>query len=261
MDDKTRKKVEVMRRAGVMLGEVLLEVLKAVKPGVTEIELDRLAERLILEKGGEVSFKKVDGYQHTICVSTNDVVVHGIPKDRVLNQGDIIGIDCGVFLEGYHTDMAETIVVGETNDEAIKKFLTVGKGAMYEAIKQATVGHRVGHISRTMQESIESGGYSVVRSLVGHGVGKELHEEPEVPGYLEREMRRTPPLLEGMTIAVEAIYNMGGTGVRYNGSDDWTIATEDGSLAGLFERTILITNEGPELLTFFPGETIPHVSA
>ena len=154
MDDKTKKKIEIMKRAGKMLGEVLHETLLAVKPGITEIELDRLAERLILEKGGEVSFKKVDGYQHTICVSTNDVVVHGIPKDKVLNEGDIIGIDCGVYLDGFHTDMAETIVVGATNDEKVKQFLSIGKKAMFEGIRQATVGHRVGHISRAMQETM-----------------------------------------------------------------------------------------------------------
>ncbi len=258
MDDKTKKKVEIMRKAGKMLGEVLFEVLKSVKPGVTEIELDRLAERLILEKGGEVSFKKVDGYQHTICVSTNEVVVHGIPKEKVLNEGDIIGIDCGVFLEGFHTDMAETVIVGSTSNPEVTKFLQVGKKAMYEAIKQAKIGHRVGHISRTMQERIEGNGYNVVRSLVGHGVGKELHEEPEVPGYLEKEIRKTPQLIEGMTIAVEAIYNMGEPGVKYDGSDDWTIVSEDGSLAGLFERTIVITENGSELITCFPGEKIPH---
>lgn len=256
IDDKTRKKIDAMRKAGKILGEVLLEVILAVKPGVTEIELDRLAERLILEKGGEPGFKKVDGYQHTICVSTNDVVVHGIPKDRVLVEGDIIGIDCGVYLDGFHTDMAETVVVGNTSDQSVKNLLIVGKKAMYEGIYQAKAGHRVGHISRSMQETIESGGYSVVRSLVGHGVGKELHEEPEVPGYLEKEIRKTPQLVEGMTIAVEAIYNMGGAGVKYDGSDDWTIVTEDGTLAGLYERTILITDTGPELITYFPQEVL-----
>lgn len=256
MDDKTKKKVETMRRAGIMLGEVLDQVLRAAGPGVSEIELDRLAERLILEKGGEVSFKKVDGYQHAICVSTNDVVVHGIPKDRILKDGDIIGIDCGVYLDGFHTDMAETIVVGKSDDESVRQFLRVGKKAMFDGIKQAKAGHRVGHISRAMQEAMEGGGYNVVRSLVGHGVGKELHEEPEVPGYLEKEIRKTPVLTTGMTIAVEAIYNMGGAGVKYDGSDDWTIVSEDGTLAGLFERTIVITDQGPELITLFPGETI-----
>ncbi len=256
MDDKTKRKVEIMRRAGIMLGEVLDQVLRAAGPGVSEIDLDRLAESLILEKGGEVGFKKVDGYQHTICVSTNDVVVHGIPKDRILKDGDILGIDCGVYLEGFHTDMAETIIVGKSDDESVRQFLRVGKKAMFDGIKQAKVGHRVGHISRAMQETMEGGGYNVVRSLVGHGVGKELHEEPEIPGYLEKEIRKTPVLTEGMTIAIEAIYNMGGPGVKYDGSDDWTIISEDGTLAGLFERTIVITDQGPELITLFPGEII-----
>ena len=260
MDDKTKKKIEIMKKAGVMLGEVLDQVLRAAGPGVTEIELDRLAERLILEKGGESGFKKVDGYQHTICVSTNDVVVHGIPKERVLQDGDILGIDCGVYLEGFHTDMAETIIVGKGTDESVKNFLRVGKKAMYDGILQAKAGHRVGHISRAMQDTMEGGGYSVVRSLVGHGVGKELHEEPEIPGYLEKEIRKTPVLEEGMTIAVEAIYNMGKPGVKYDGSDDWTIVSEDGSLAGLFERTILVTPNGPELITHFPGETLPELA-
>ncbi len=257
IDDKTRKKIEAMREAGKILGEVLQEVLMAVKPGITEIELDHLAERLILEKGGESGFKKVDGYAHTICVSTNDVVVHGIPKGRVLQEGDIIGIDCGVYLNGYHTDMAETIVVGKTSNPQVTKFLEIGKKAMYDGIRQAKAGRRVGNISQAMQEQIEGvGGYSVVRSLVGHGVGKELHEDPEIPGYIEREIRSTQVLTEGMTIAVEIIYNMGKADVHYDGSDDWTISSTDKSLAGLFERTVLVTAEGPELITYFPGEIL-----
>ncbi len=256
IDDKTRKKIEIMREAGKMLGEVLDEVMKAIKPGITELELDTLAERLILEKGGEPGFKKVEGYKHTICVSTNEVVVHGIPKDRILKDGDIIGIDCGVYLNGFHTDMAESIVVGQTDDSNRYKFLETGKNAMYNAIRQAKIGNRVGDISMAMQDGIENSGYRVVKSLVGHGVGKELHEDPEIPGYLEKDIHSTPQLTEGMTIAVEAIYNMGKPQVEYDGSDDWTIISSDRSLAGLFERTIVITESGPELITYFPNETL-----
>ena len=256
IDDKTRKKIEVMQEAGKILGEVLHEVLAAVKPGISEIELDRMAESLILQKGGEPGFKRVDGYRHTICVSTNDVVVHGIPKDRVLKEGDIIGIDCGVYLNGFHTDMAETIIVGRSHDPKIEKFLEIGKRAMYKAISQAKIGNHVGDISKAMQNDIEGGGYSIVKSLVGHGVGKELHEDPEIPGYLERDIDRTPLLEEGMTIAVEAIYAMGKPHVEYDGTDDWTIATSDGSLAGLFERTIVLTPSGPQLITHFPDEKL-----
>lgn len=242
-----------MKQAGKILGSVLEKTLSAVNVGITEIELDALAERLIREKGGEPGFKKVPGYKHTICISTNDVVVHGIPTKQVLKEGDIVGIDCGVFLEGYHTDMAETIKVQSSkfkiqNDET-DIFLEVGKRALFDAIRKAAPGNRVGDISAAMQSIVENGGYSIVRNLVGHGVGKNLHEEPEIPGYLDRAVSKTPLLTAGMTIAIEAIYNMGGHEVVFQGDDDWTIVTEDGRLAGLFERTVLITEDGPELIT------------
>ncbi len=254
---KTPEEITIMRKAGRMLGEVLEETLKNVKPGVTELALDTIAEKLTFEKGGEPGFRKVPGYKHTICVATNSVVVHGIPKERKLVEGDIIGIDGGVFLEGFHSDMAETVAVGNVKPE-LKKFLQAGKDAMYAGIRQAKAGNRVGDISQAVQEIVEKqGGYSVVRSLVGHGVGRELHEDPQIPGYLEKKIEHTPLLEAGMTIAVEVIYNMGGRKVVYEGSDDWTIESEDGSLSGVFERTIVITEAGPELLTAFPGETIP----
>ena len=252
MDDKIKK----MTHAGKILGEVLEQVCQSVKPGITEIELDELAEKLIVEKGGEPGFKKVPGYKHTICVSTNDVVVHGIPKKRVLKEGDIIGIDCGVYYEGYHTDMAETVVVGKTEDENVLDFLRIGKDALFSAIKEAKPHNRVGNVSKAMQEGVEGNGYSIVRTLVGHGVGKELHEEPEIPGYLYGKIERTPLLKVGMTIAVEVIYNMGEKEVVYDGTDDWTIATSDGSLSGLFERSLLITESGPKLLTRFKSDPL-----
>ena len=246
-----------MRRGGRILGEVLEELIDFATPGVSEIELDKLAEKLIIKKGGKPGFKQVPGYHHTICVSTNDVVVHGIPTDRKLALGDIIGIDCGVFFEGYHTDMAETLRVSTVdnqqltvnkNDE-IEKFLITGKEALFAGIKQASAGNRVGHISQAIQNVIEGAGYSVVRSLVGHGVGKSLHEKPEIPGYLSGPIEKTPQLIPGATIAIEAIYNMGGHDVVYGKDDDWTISTKDQSMSGLFERTVLVTDKGPELLT------------
>jgi len=244
---KTKDEIKVMQKGGKILSEVMWELVSYVKPGVSEIELDRLAEKLIIEKGGEPGFKRVDGYKYTICVSTNDAVVHGIPSDYKLNEGDIIGIDCGVYLGGFHTDMSETVRVGKV-DEKTDEFLKIGKLALDEAIKQAVIGNRVGNISVTIEGIVENNGYSVVESLVGHGVGKELHEEPEIPGYLYSKIEKTPLLKEGMVIAVEVIYNMGKSDLVMD-SDGWTLRTKDGSLGGLYERTLAITKNGPLILT------------
>lgn len=254
---KTPEQLEIMGKAGKMLGIVLEETLKQVKPGITELELDSFADNKIKELGGFPGFKKVDGYKHAICVATNDVVVHGIPGVRVLKDGDIIAVDAGVYLDGFHSDMAETVVVGKTQNKEIYRFLEAGKQAMYAGIRQAKPGNRVGHISKAMQEIIEhKNGYSVVRSLVGHGVGRQLHEDPQIPGYITGKIEKTPELVAGMAIAIEIIYNMGGQDVEYEGSDDWTIVSVDGSLSGVFERTIEITENGPRLLTHFPGEEL-----
>ncbi len=253
---KTPQEIEIMVRGGKILSETMWEVLKHAKPGVSELELDALAEKLIRKQGGEPGFKKVEGYKHTICISTNQVVVHGIPTPYRLQEGDIVGIDCGVFLDGFHTDMSESIQVkreGSTvNSEESRKidqFLATGKKALEEAIQQVKPGNRIGHISQTIQKIVEGGGYSVVRELIGHGVGKELHEDPPVPGYFSGKLEKTPLLREGMVIAVEIIYNMGKKAVVFSGTDDWTIETKDGSLSGLFERTIAITAGGHKILT------------
>jgi len=256
IDIKTEKEIGIMQKGGKILAEVLFEVLANAKPGVSELELDALAEKLILEKGGEPGFKKVPGYKNTICVSVNAVVVHGIPTEYKLRDGDILGIDCGVYFEGLHTDMAETLRVKSQISNfkfqktgEIDNFLETGKRALEEAIKQATVGNRIGDISQTIQKIVEASGYSVVRSLIGHGVGRQLHEEPEVPGFLTGKIEKTPFLVEGMTIAIEVIYNMGKKGVMLANNDNWTIKTQDGSLSGLFERTVAVTKNGPLVLT------------
>ncbi|MCL4418844.1 M24 family metallopeptidase [Patescibacteria group bacterium] len=282
IDIKTLEEIKAMREGGRILSLVLFKLLQNIKPGVSELEIDHLAEELILKKGAKPGFKKVKGYKNSICVSTNGVVVHGVPTSYKFKAGDIVGIDCGVFYKGFHTDMAETILVGaevasknfrvhnagnsssksnalganahSENFESsphreIQKFLETGKRALNEAIKMAKAGNRVGHISKTIQDIIEAQGYSVVRSLVGHGVGKKLHEEPEVPGFLVGPIEKTPKLRLGMTIAIEAIYNMGKSDVAYANKDGWTIKTADGSTSGLFERTIVIAKEGPVILT------------
>lgn len=247
---KTPQDLSIMQTGGKMLAETLREVCANIRPGISEIELDALADKLIKAKGGKPGFKKVEGYHHATCISTNAVVVHGIPSPYRLKEGDIIGIDCGVFYQGFHTDMSETVRVGSQKSDAIDKFLKVGKEALEAGIREAKLGNHVGDISKTIQDIVElKNGYSVVRSLVGHGVGRELHEDPEVPGYLLGKIEKTPELKEGMVIAIEVIYNMGGPDLTFANNDGWTLKTKDNSLAGLFERTVAITKSGPLIIT------------
>ncbi len=254
IDIKTPEEITIMQHGGHILADVLGQVMAAAKPGISELELDQMAERLIRKSGGEPGFMRVPGYHHTTCMSTNDVVVHGIPGNYTLKEGDVVGVDCGVFYKGFHTDMSESCMVrtenGErrTENDAVDAFLETGKRALDEAIKVAVIGNRIGHISQTIQRIVEGKGYGVVRSLIGHGVGRELHEEPEVPGYLVGKLEKTPLLRIGMTIAVEVIYTMGKKDVCLD-KDGWTIRTSDGKLSGLYERTIAITEDGPLLIT------------
>lgn len=245
---KSEKEIQAMAEGGKILSAVLWEVIKNIKPGVSEKDLDNLAEKLILGKGAYPGFMKVEGYRNAICVSTNDVVVHGIPTDYKIKEGDVVGIDCGVFYKGLHTDMSQTIQVDGKQNGEVYKFLKTGEKALEEAIKVCKAGNRVGDISRTIQDIVEGEGYSVVRSLVGHGVGKDLHEEPEIPGFLDTSVSKTPLLRDGMAIAVEVIYNMGGSDVVID-KDNWTIRTEDRSISGVFERSLVIRGSNPLILT------------
>ncbi|PIP74396.1 MAG: type I methionyl aminopeptidase [Candidatus Levybacteria bacterium CG_4_9_14_3_um_filter_35_16] len=252
---KTKEEIEKMRIGGKILADVVFEVLNRAKPGITELALEKFAEELIIKKGGFPGFKKVKGYKFATCISTNDVIVHGIPGNYSLKEEDVFGLDCGVYYEGFFTDMSETIRVRNSKFEIrnskldeIDEFLETGGFALNEAIKKAKIGNRVGHISKTIQDIVEDKGYSVVRDLIGHGVGRKLHEEPGIPGYLVGKIGNTSLLKEGMTIAIEVIYNMGKSGIRYS-DDQWTIRTQDKSLSGLFERTVAITKKGPVILT------------
>lgn len=250
IDIKTSDQIKIMQEGGKILADVVWELMDNLRPGISEIELDKVAEKLIIAKGAEPGFKRVPGYHHSVCMSTNEVVVHGIPGEHVLNKGDVVGIDCGVFYKGFNTDMSETRIVGGKSTPQIENFLDVGKSALDNAIREAQVGNRIGNISKKIQDIVEGGGYSVVKSLIGHGVGRELHEAPEVPGYLVpgERIEDTPLLVEGMTIAIEVIYNMGTDQVSLE-DDDWTISTSDGKISGLFERSVAITRNGPLLLT------------
>ncbi len=253
---KNDQEIEIMRFGGKILAETMSELIDYLKPGVSEKELDKLAEALIVKKGGEPGFKKVDSYNYTLCVSTNDQVVHGLPTDYVFKENDVVGIDCGVFYKGFFTDMSETLCVSTnnkqqliTNRSEIQKFLDTGKRALREAIKVSKEGNRIGHISKTIQNIVEGAGYSVVRNLVGHGVGRKLHEEPEIPGFLYGKIDSSPILKNGMTLAIEVIYNMGRHEVLRSKNDNWTIVTKDKSLSATFEKTIAITKNDPLVLT------------
>lgn len=249
---KSTREVKVMTEGGRILAEILSRIKKKAKAGTTTMELDREAEREILAAGGEPSFKKVPNYKFSTCLCVNDVIVHGLPTDYRLKEEDVLGIDVGIFYKGFHTDMAWTIIVGDQKSRVInqdkRKFLKMGEKALEKAINVALIGNHVGDISRIIEQTIEGENYSVVRALVGHGIGRNLHEDPQVPGFLSRLIDKTPFLEEGMTLAIEVIYNMGSADVIYK-DDGWTIATKDKSLSGLFEKTCAITKKGPIVLT------------
>ena len=234
-----------MKISGQIAAQALKKVLENVKVGAKCIDLDTVAEKEIKSRGGESSFKTVDDYKWTICTTINNQVVHGIPNQRQLENGDILGIDIGAIYKGYHSDMAISVPVG-TVTEDIKKFLEVGKRTLKEAITKVKVGNRIGDISAAIQEMIEGAGYGVVKNLTGHGVGKSLHEEPMVPGFGKKGVG--PSILEGMVLAIEVIYAKK-SGDVYVEDDGWTISTQDGSLGGLFEQTIAVMKDGPVVLT------------
>jgi methionyl aminopeptidase len=246
---KKLEEIKIIAEAGQIAATALEQVAKNIKPGVKTRELDLIAEEVIRDAGAESSFKKVKGYNYSTCLTPNNLVVHGVPGSYVLKEGDILGVDLGAYYRGFHSDLAATFPVGEIDNEK-KKFLSVGKKALREAINEAVIGGRVGNISNRIQKIIEGAGYSVVRELAGHGVGRSLHEDPLIPGIGRRGSGEE--LKEGMVLAIEVIYNLGQLGVQLL-ADGWTIATSDGSISGLFEHTVAVTKEGPLVLTGEPS--------
>lgn len=253
MNSLKSQKIQHMKTGGKKLAAIRDELISLVKPGVVPLDIDAIATKRIKEAGGKASFLTVSGYKWATCISVNDGVVHGVPDKRPFVAGDVVSIDIGLFYEGYHTDTSWSVLIEDPNDKSgsIKKsaFLTTGKTALEKAIKQAKSGLRIGHISQAMQKEVEGAGFSIVPSLVGHGIGKNLHEAPQIPGVLNGRLERTMLLKEGMTIAIEVIYTMGKPHIQYSNDDGWTLATVDGSLAGLFEETVLITTDDPLVLT------------
>lgn len=242
---KSLQEIEKIRSAGRIVAGTIEELRKRVCPGITTGELDRMAEEFITKKGGAPAFKGYKGYPNTACISVNDEIVHGIPSERVLKEGDIVSIDLGVLLDGYYGDAAITLPVGRINNGA-KRLLDVTEAALYRAIEKTVVGSRVSDISFTIQSYVENAGYSVVREFVGHGIGRSLHEDPPVPNF--GEPGKGPRLKAGMVLAIEPMVNMGASDlfVLNNG---WTAVTRDRSLSAHFEHTVAVTEGGPEILT------------
>jgi methionyl aminopeptidase len=242
---KSYQELQMMRKAGRIAAQAMRALRMAIKAGVTTEELNNVAESFILEKGGRPAFKGYRGFPASICISVNDEVVHGIPGKRVLREGDIVGIDLGVEYEGYYGDIAATFPVGKVDAEA-KRLIEVTKEALEVGISQCRVGNHLFDISAAIQEVVEKNGFSVVRQFVGHGIGKSLHEDPQVPNYGERG--KGPLLESGMTFALEPMVNAGGWEVEVL-SDGWTVVTADGSLSAHFEHTVAVTDKGPWILT------------
>lgn len=242
---KTEEEIAIIKESALILGKAHGEVAKQVKPGVKTIALDKIAEEYINDHGGVPSFKDYNGFPATLCISTNENVVHGFPSEYELKDGDIISIDCGVFYKGFHSDSAYTYPIGEVSDE-IMKLLKVTKESLYKGIEKAVYGNRTGDIGHAVQTHAESNSYGVVRELVGHGLGRNLHENPEVPNY--GKQGRGAKLNEGLVIAIEPMINLGTRNVVQE-SDGWTIRTSDRKPSAHFEHTVAVFKDRTEILT------------
>lgn len=242
---KTELEINLMREAGRIVAKTHEQLAKAVQVGITTLELDQIAEQVIRSHGATPSFKGYNGFPGSICASVNDELVHGIPGPRKLQDGDIISIDVGAYYQGYHGDSAWTYRVGKTSDQA-DQLLATTEQALYQAIEQTKPGNRLSDISHAVQAYVESKGFSIVREYVGHGIGSNLHEEPQIPNY--GLPGRGPRLKPGMVLAIEPMVNAGERYVKTL-HDNWTVVTEDGSICAHFEHTVVITEEGYEILT------------
>lgn len=242
---KTKEEIEIMTEGGRRLAEVRDHLRTIVKPGVSAYEIDKEAERLIQEKGGKPSFKMVKDYQWTTCVNVNTGVVHGIPhKHLVFEEGDLVSVDVGMFYEGFHTDTSFTI--GLNSDE--EEFLNIGEKALHAGIASAKPGNRIYDISAAIEQVLFQNKLSPVWALVGHGIGKHLHEEPQIPCYTQGRREETEEIKEGMTLAIEIMYTKGNGKVKID-EDGWTISTEDDTISALYEETVAITKNGNKILT------------
>ena len=242
---KSAHEIELMRRAGKITAAARALARDMVRPGVTTQQIDKAVFQFITEQGATPSFLHYNGYPASVCVSVNDEIIHGIPGPRVLKEGDIVSVDVGAYIGGFHGDCAATYACGKISDEA-QRLIDVTRQSFFEGIAQAREGNRISDISHAVQAYVEANGFSVVREYVGHGVGRNMHEAPEIPNY--GAPGHGPKLIRGMTIAVEPMVNAGTAAIRQM-SDGWTVKTRDGKYAAHYENTILVTDGEPEILT------------
>lgn len=243
---KNDNEIQLMRRAGKIVGDTLAMLQEEIKPGISTADLDKLAEEFIINQGAKPSFKGYYSFPATLCTSINEEVIHGIPnRNRILQDGDIISIDCGAFFKGYHGDAARTFSVGKVSDAA-NNLIRVTEKSFFKGIEKAIVGNRLSDISHEIQSYVENEGYSVVRDFVGHGIGKKLHEDPNVPNF--GKPGKGPKLTHGMTLAIEPMVNIGSFYTKTL-RDNWTVVTADGSLSAHYENTVVILESGVEILT------------
>lgn len=244
---KTREEIELMRESALVVSKTLGEIAKAIKPGVTTLQLDKMAEEFIRDQGAVPGFLGLYDFPNTLCMSPNEQVVHGIPNDKPLQEGEIISVDCGALKNGFYGDHAYTFAVGEIDSE-VAKLLEITKASLYLGIREFKAGNRVGDVGFAIQQFTEKNGYGVVRELVGHGLGREMHEDPEMPNYGKRGKGKL--FKEGMVVAIEPMINMGTHRIKQY-SDGWTIKTVDKKPSAHFEHDVAIVNGKPELLSTF----------
>ncbi len=244
---KSDKEIKIMQEAGAMLHEVLEKAPEYILPGTPTSVINDKIEKHIVSLGGEPGFKRVKGYSWGTCICVNEQIVHTPPSDRKIEPGDVVTVDAGVFYNGLHTDSAITIQV-EPKTQKVTQFLDVGKSALKKALEQTKVGNRIGHISKVFQNTIEGAGYSIVRELTGHGVGKELHEDPYIPCFVHKKLEKTLELQEGMTLAIEVMYAMGERNIVTE-ADGWSIKMADNSVAATFEHTVALKKGETLILT------------
>jgi methionyl aminopeptidase len=246
---KTPEEISIMAEGGRIMGEVKSALLEMIKEGVSAYEIDKLAEDLIIKKKAKPSFKMVNGYYWTTCININEGLVHGIPKkELIIKKGDLVSVDVGVFYKGFHTDSSFSL--GVSADDAVNKFLDIGKKALQNAIKQAIAGNYVFDISSTIEKTLKGGQVNPIIDLVGHGVGRELHEEPSIPCYARGMKELTHKITNGNVFAIEIMYTKGSGEIKLE-NDQWTISTKDDKISALFEDTVAVTESGPSVLTGF----------